>query len=58
MDDVWVEVAYELALQRNKQEFGETNVRVAFPTASMEQRHPEYAERPHHVIMVRPGGLL
>jgi len=58
MEDIRLGVAYKLAVERHEREFGKSNVRIAFPTALMEHQHPEYTERPHRIIMVRPGALL
>ena len=55
-EDTRLEADYKAAMQRHRQAFGENNVRTAFPTAGMQQEHPEYTERPYEVIMARTGG--
>jgi hypothetical protein len=45
---------YDFLRRSLEKRYGQDNVFVAFPTEAMEVEHPEYAEQPHHLFMVRP----
>jgi len=57
-DDQQTASAYGKTINALRQDFGQDNVVIAFPTPDMIEVDPAYGERPHHLLMARGGGLL
>jgi len=55
--DADMQFAYSSLLSELRDRFGAEHVVIAFPTEDMKQKHPEYADKPHHVVMIRSGTL-